>query len=1293
MLSQFKAIDRLFDQINNVFYQADELTDILQTVTEQIQGYLNIDRVKVYQFDEEGNGQVVAETRNSERLPSLLGLYFPASDIPQQARNLFIKARQRVIVNVPSRQKALIPPSMTEFEPAPKPEIDLRYGPVDECHLDYLASMGVTASLTVPLFDQRNLWGLVAIHHSRPYSFSEQQLQLVQLWANLISVALAKAKLMIQASWQEHYLELQRQLASALGKSLPLQKEDWEQVLQAAASTMQVDGVRLYLSNCLVNEPSETYTWGHQPACDHLEELPIWTETVQWLQAEYPLKKPDGETCVLRGHGGSDLHHAKDMTPVSSLVDDSSPLAAAFDGTGLKNILITPIQYQDKVLGYLSLFRFPQMIERTWAGKYDADQRHQKPRESFEAWIEQYQTLRPWQPEVIQMAQEVAIRLYAVLVQQGARKLVTQKSAYDSVTHLPVDKLLLHSLSLKLFQTNQEGAELALGILGLDRFKAVNESMGHGAGDELLRQVAERLRCQLSGGISLASSLVLGRWHGDGFVIALPYTSSIQDISRYSQELLSIFQVPFELQDQQIYSTASIGWAVAPYSGESLDLLLQHAEIAMHNAKRSGKQQFKVYDPAQSQDGISDVAINSALHNAILQQELTLYYQPQLDLDTGEVAAVEALLRWHHPKLGIVSPGRFIPLAEETGLIVPIGEWVMRQACHQHRLWIEQGLPPMRIAINLSLTQFQDPDLVKTIRRILQEEGVDPRWIELEITEEATTYDLQSTVKQLRTLAEYGFTIALDDFGKGYSSLNVLKHFPLHTLKIDRAFIQDLETDTSSVAISKTIVALGEGLNLNTVGEGVENETQLTMLKSMGCHQVQGYWFSRPLAPAAMAQWFRNRLKLPRPALVDKPSNYSSQTCLSIPTCASAKVQGETDHLKAPLALPDLPKVQSEVPLSLTGISALQHLQALETNAESSIDQQQRQLVSSIALKIRESMDIDDIFDMSVVEVRYLLKTDRVVLYQFDENWVGTIVKESVDPKFPAIIHEVIEDPCFRQEYVNYYRQGRVRAIDDISNAGLQPCHVAMLQKYTVKANLVVPVLYQSHLWGLLIAHHCRSTRAWHVRELEMLNELAIHIGIAINQGELYQKLVQANQELRRLSGEDRLTQLANRHRFDEYIMQEWQRHQRSQLPLAAVFCDVDNFKAYNDLYGHSRGDECLQKIGTVLKQAAKRPGDLAARYGGEEFVLLLPETTVEGAQRLAQQVLAAIHELKLPHQGSSRGVVTVSLGIASLVPNDSNSPKQLIEQADAALYQVKQGGRDGMQVYGSPVAAATIQL
>ena len=285
------------------------------------------------------------------------------------------------------------------------------------------------------------------------------------------------------------------------------------------------------------------------------------------------------------------------------------------------------------------------------------------------------------------------------------------------------------------------------------------------------------------------------------------------------------------------------------------------------------------------------------------------------------------------------------------------------------------------------LTQFQGADLAQTIWRILQEEGVDPRWIELEITEEATTHDLQRTVKQLRTLTEYGFTVALDDFGKGYSSLNVLKHFPLHTLKIDRAFVRDLETDNSSVAIAKTIVALGEGLHLNTVAEGVENERQLAILKSIGCQQVQGYWFSRPLAPAAMVQWIRNRQQQVQKVTVSRDDPEGNPPSLRPRT-------------QADLPLPVLPP-RGTPPAAKPLTSPLRLLQGENDDAklQDSIEQQQRQLVSSIALKIRESMDIEDIFNMTVAEVRYLLNTDRVVLFQFDENWVGTIVQRVGHPR------------------------------------------------------------------------------------------------------------------------------------------------------------------------------------------------------------------------------------------------------------------------------------------------------
>jgi diguanylate cyclase (GGDEF)-like protein len=1292
MLEQFKAIDRLFDQINNVFHQADDLSKILQTVAEQIRSYLKIDRVKVYQFDKEGNGQVIAESCLADRLPTLLGLHFPAGDIPPQARQLFIQARQRVIVNVASQHKMLCPiPNPQEgpdqLSDTQLPDKDIRYSPVDPCHLEYLKAMGVQASLTVPIFDSGRLWGLLAIHHSESYNFSEQQLQMVQLWANLVSVALAKVKLMTQATWQDDYLELLRTVTTLLSQPLPLQAKTWQQVLDAAATTMQVDGARIYLSNRLLNQSGETYCWGKQPTQENFEEHPAWQETIQRLQTTTTINPSLTEQhSALKRYATTDTRGYGEFTPLCSRVEALGDLATAFQDSDIILLMTIPIWYQGNLLGALSLFRSAYEVEQCWAGQSSSDERQKLPRKSFTAWQKRHQQVNPWQPEVMQMAQEVAIRLYAALIQQGARKLVTQKSAYDSVTNLPVDKLLMHTLSLKLFHVKQNGAELSLGILGLDRFKAINESLGHAAGDMLLAKVAERLRHQLNIGVSDILSPIIGRWHGDGFVIALPHTGGFAEISRYSQLILESFAVSFEINNQDLYITASIGWAMAPYGGDSLEQLLQHAEIALNNAKRAGKNNFRIYDPAYNQHKASDMAISTALHHALENDELVIHYQPQMDLATGTVAGAEALLRWRHPQLGMVSPGRFIPLAEETGLIVPIGKWVLEQVCYQHKAWLKQGLSPLKISINLSLTQFQDSNLVEDIIDIVNRAGIKPQWFELEITEEATTKDLHHTVQQLRSLADYGFTIALDDFGKGYSSLNILKHFPLHTLKIDRSFVQDIETDASSKAIAKTIVALGEGLNLTIVAEGVETREQMEILRTIGCHQIQGYWYSRPMAPAALAQWQQDQIDVSQ-AKCPLPG---TATGLSAPACPMLRPIASiySDNLLQPLA-PSSSQNLTAANVAANPAPAQDSPAATWATAPTTshlldnlkVEAQRRQLVSSMALKIRESMDLEDIFHLSVTEVRYLLDTDRVILFQFDEDWIGKVVQESVDPGFMAILHETIDEPCFRKEYVDYYRQGRVRAIDDIHNDGLHECHIELLSRYQVRANLVVPVLYQNHLWGLLIAHHCRSTRHWHGHELEMLNELATHIGIAINQAVLYHQLTQANRELRRLSGEDRLTQLANRHRLDEYLAREWVRHQRSHTPIAAIFCDADNFKAYNDLYGHNEGDHCLQQIAGVLRKAAKRPGDLAARFGGEEFVLILPGTPLSGAQKVAHHILQDVRKLNLPHRGSSHTIVTVSLGIASLVPTAQTTFDDLIREADKALYKAKRRGRNTIAV------------
>jgi len=338
---------------------------------------------------------------------------------------------------------------------------------------------------------------------------------------------------------------------------------------------------------------------------------------------------------------------------------------------------------------------------------------------------------------------------------------------------------------------------------------------------------------------------------------------------------------------------------------------------------------------------------------------------------------------------------------------------------------------------------------------------------------------------------------------------------------------------------------------------------------------------------------------------------------------------------------------------------------------------EKERLIGAIQMRIRQSLNLMEILNTTVVEVRQFLQTDRVILYRFDADWNGVVMVESVAEGWLPILGTVIKEPCFANTYVEQYQRGRIKATENIFIAGLGKCHVEMLAQFQVKANLVVPILQGEKLWGLMIAHHCCQPRQWQQLEIDLLRQLASQVAIAIQQGELYQQLEAANQELHRLACLDGLTQVANRRCFDEYLEQEWRRMAREKTPLSIILCDIDFFKVYNDTYGHQAGDDCLQKVATALRHTVKRPADLVARYGGEEFVVILPNTKAEGAVQVGAAIRNAIRDLQIIHLNSPNEYVTLSLGVASTIPHPQSSPFRLIAAADQALYKAKAQGRD----------------
>lgn len=337
-----------------------------------------------------------------------------------------------------------------------------------------------------------------------------------------------------------------------------------------------------------------------------------------------------------------------------------------------------------------------------------------------------------------------------------------------------------------------------------------------------------------------------------------------------------------------------------------------------------------------------------------------------------------------------------------------------------------------------------------------------------------------------------------------------------------------------------------------------------------------------------------------------------------------------------------------------------------------------KQIIARISQRIRQSLKLEDILTTTANEVRNFLKTDRVILYEIKSDGSGKVAVESVGLGWENILGQDIYDPCFSDRYIQVYRQGRTSSIDDIYTAKIQPCHVELLQGFQVRANLVVPILQGDKLWGLLIAHHCRDRRSWDPLEIGLLQDLSIHVAIAIQQAILFEKLERTNQELERIAAIDELTQIANRRKFEHYLQQQWHYAKEESLHLSLILCDVDYFKYYNDSYGHQAGDDCLQQVAQFLSQNVLHPNALVARYGGEEFAIVLSNIEADEAMQIAEEIRTGLNELKIVHAGSSvSNYVTMSMGVSCLIPTSELSESDVIARADEALYRAKQEGRD----------------
>ncbi len=511
-------------------------------------------------------------------------------------------------------------------------------------------------------------------------------------------------------------------------------------------------------------------------------------------------------------------------TPVS---DQPLPsYLAPMTELGATTMFVLPLRYQHQLIGVISL----------------GDRGTPPPPEEY-------------REQARRLADQAAVALTNARMLEQVRTL----AFVDSLTGLPNRLSYKERLSQALDEAHREEKLVAAFFIDLDHFSRINDTLGHEAGDQLLQQVAIRLRSSCRGRddqVSPASEMIapeVARLGGDEFTVIMPGLVDASDAGKLARRILSSLAHPIRIAGQEVFVNASIGIAMYPLDGEDLETLLMHADTAMYKAKEQGGSCYQTFSRSMNATALHRLTLENDLRRALAREEFALHYQPIVDAKTGAITAAEALIRWSHPDLGLLLPSEFIPLAEENGLIIPLGEWVLQTACAQNRRWQEEGLPHVRVLTNLSSRQLKRT-LTETVCRVLDATNLDARYVGLELTESMLVHHEKEGTDTLHALRAMGLHLAVDDFGTGYSSFSYLKRFPLDTLKIDRSFVREITSHPDDAAITTAITAMGHALGLRVVAEGVETEEQRALLRLQNCDEMQGYLFSRPVGAAEFAK-------------------------------------------------------------------------------------------------------------------------------------------------------------------------------------------------------------------------------------------------------------------------------------------------------------------------------------------------------------------------------------------------------------------------------------------------------
>ncbi|MBH8566162.1 EAL domain-containing protein [Nostoc sp. CENA67] len=533
-----------------------------------------------------------------------------------------------------------------------------------------------------------------------------------------------------------------------------------------------------------------------------------------------------------KDHWQNQLYHSSQLTrwyttlsqgqSISSITREFPPVEQELlTQDGIQSLLLVPLRLEDDFWGCLGLADCSK--ERHWS-------RHEES-------------------TLLTMAASISGARQRQQVEQKIR----YQALHDLLTGLPNRLLFNELLSKALPNALRNHESLAVMFLDLDRFKIINDTLGHSLGDRLLQQVAQRLKDSLRSGDSVA------RWGGDEFTILLPRVNCLEEVTQVAWRILNALENAFNLDGHELYVSASLGISLLDEHSPDAETLIKHADTALYYAKDEGRNNYQFYTTSLSTKNPEFLTLEKSLRYALERNELTVYYQPRVNIATNKITGMEALLRWKHPEMGLVGPSVFIPIAEESGLIIPIGEWVLRAACIQNQVWQQAGLPPLKIAVNLSPKQFRQPKLVETVAEILEQTRLEPHFLELEITESTAIEDLEFTRTVLRNLEKMGVHLSIDDFGTGHSSLSRLQLLPIHNLKIDKSFIQQLTTDVRVAHIVKAIVTLARSLGLRLTAEGVEKPEELDFLKSINCEDVQGFLFYKPLSAEKATEVLQNQ--------------------------------------------------------------------------------------------------------------------------------------------------------------------------------------------------------------------------------------------------------------------------------------------------------------------------------------------------------------------------------------------------------------------------------------------------